>query len=846
MGTVFLAEQEPLGRLVALKTIRPETLEVPEIIERFDREARALAQVHHPNIVRVYARGSDQGTHYIAMELVVGKSLETRLRDARQTDGGLPIPTLVRWIAQVARALQVAHDAGIVHRDIKPANLQIRPDGHPVLLDFGLALGMAGERMTRTGQFLGTPSYASPEQISAEKETLDGRTDLYSLGVTLYEGLTGQLPFRGATVGELIRRILNDDPPAPRTFDPSIPQDLETVILKTMEKNPSARYPTATDVAEELESVLDLRPIRTRPPGIGRRTLRWARRHPVLVTGVLLTALMGIALGVRSHLQQQWSLEAQRIQAQDLLIRAQEAVRLYRQKQGDMLRQEAETRKLRETAQRKFLEQGRYRELRTQETRISRLRAQRETTFYQILNWVREADRLDPALEGGGPILAELYLARWEEARQAGEKVLASMCKKQVERLDPNGPFRKELLGYSTLRFTSDPPGAEIYLFRYRNQTELTPEGEMRLVPEPVAEQAGPVLPGTWALRVVRGAGDLKPGDLLLTVAGQPIEEAEPSGNPNRFDSLLSVDGTPATVYQQGRIRHITLPRGLEVRATAAPLLRSKDCLLGITPTSSRSLEPGSYLALAVHPGRESQRSFFRLGRSTDRTLHIDLLARGSTPEGLVFIAGNKPYWIQEQEVTCQEYGQFLHALPILDRNKHLPTSWGLQPNGGVVLPANWRLDWPALGVQWQWAVNYARWKTLLSQQAGRKEIYRLPTYSEWTVAAGTADGREYPFGNQFRPRWVSSCFTHKIAQPDRVLSFPIDQSPYGVYDLSGSAMEWVDGWWVENRSRRGCGGSWGNGDPRIHRIYGGNGQDPKMTSQMMGFRLVMERPKIR
>ncbi|MDP7036201.1 MAG: protein kinase, partial [Planctomycetota bacterium] len=399
MGTVFLAEQEPLGRLVALKTIRPEALEVPEIIERFDREARALAQVHHPSIVRVYARGSDQGTHYIAMELVVGKSLETRLRDARQTDDGLPIPTLVRWIAQVARALQVAHDAGIVHRDIKPANLQIRPDGHPVLLDFGLALGVVGERMTRTGQFLGTPSYASPEQISAEKETLDGRTDLYSLGVTLYEGLTGQLPFRGATVGELIRRILNDDPPAPRTFDPSIPQDLETVILKTMEKNPSARYPTATDLAEELESVLELRPIRTRPPGIGRRTLRWARRHPVLVTGVLLTALMGIALGVRSHLQQQWSLEAQRIQAQDLLTRAQEATRLYRQEQADMLRLEAETRKLRETAQRAFLEQDRYRELRTQEAEISSLRAERETTFYQILTWVREAEQLDPTLE---------------------------------------------------------------------------------------------------------------------------------------------------------------------------------------------------------------------------------------------------------------------------------------------------------------------------------------------------------------------------------------------------------------------------------------------------------------
>ena len=140
------------------------------------------------------------------------------------------------------------------------------------------------------------------------------------------------------------------------------------------------------------------------------------------MTGVLLTALMGIALGVRSHLQQQWSLEAQRILAQDLLTRAQEAVRLYRQEQADMLPLEAETRKLRETAQRKFLEQDRYRELRTQETRISSLRAQRETPFYQILNWVREAEQLAPALEGGGPILAELYLVRWEEARQAGEK----------------------------------------------------------------------------------------------------------------------------------------------------------------------------------------------------------------------------------------------------------------------------------------------------------------------------------------------------------------------------------------------------------------------------------------
>ncbi|MDP7035995.1 MAG: SUMF1/EgtB/PvdO family nonheme iron enzyme, partial [Planctomycetota bacterium] len=309
---------------------------------------------------------------------------------------------------------------------------------------------------------------------------------------------------------------------------------------------------------------------------------------------------------------------------------------------------------------------------------------------------------------------------------------------------------------------------------------------------------------------------------------------------------LLSVDGTPARVYQQGEIRTLTLPRGLEVRATAAPLLRSQDCLLGTTPTSPRSLEPGSYLALAVHPGWESQRSFFRLERSTDRTIHINLLAQGSTPEGFIYIPDTKPFWIQEREVTCQEYAPFLSVLSVSERRIHLPIGWNLQPNGRVVLPKNWRLDWPTLGVLWQGAVNYARWKTLLSQQAGRNEIYRLPTYNEWTVAAGAADGREYPFGNQFRPRWASSNFTHKIPQPDRVLSFPIDQSPYGVYDLSGSAMEWVDGWWVENRSRRGCGGSWENGDPRILRIHGGNGQDPRMTSQMMGFRLLMERPKVR
>jgi serine/threonine protein kinase len=292
-GHVFRARDTELGRTVAIKLLRAGGLASREEVDRFVREARSAARLQHPGLVALYETGqTEEGAFYLVEEFVQGETLAARLRAGRPD-----YRQAAELVAAVADALDYAHRHGVVHRDVKPSNIQLDADGRPHLMDFGLAKHETDETpMTLEGQVLGTPAYGSPEQARGESRRVDGRTDVYSLGVVLYELLTGERPFRGNRQ-MLLLQVLHDEPRPPRQLNDKAPRDLETVCLKAMAKAPGRRYATARELADDLRRFLRGEPIRARPVGRAERLWRWCRRNP-LAAGLLLAVSLSSAFGL--------------------------------------------------------------------------------------------------------------------------------------------------------------------------------------------------------------------------------------------------------------------------------------------------------------------------------------------------------------------------------------------------------------------------------------------------------------------------------------------------------------------------------------------------------------------
>jgi serine/threonine protein kinase len=359
MGIVYEAKQVSLNRKVALKVLSGSLGLTTKAVIRFQREAEAAAKLHHTNIVPIYATGEQEGAHYYAMELIEGPGLDqviTQMREMRKsasqekgpgaaspsaatashTSGpvdwvtrtmGFQPPgaaagiasethslssstlssgtgyfdTVARMMAEVADALDYAHAQGVIHRDIKPSNMLLSPVGRLSLNDFGLARMLEQPGMTVSGEFVGSPMYMSPEQIAVGRALLDHRTDIYSLGATLYELLTLQPPFPGVRRDQVIAQIIGKEPKPPRSINRRIPQDLETICLKMMEKDPDKRYQTAGNVAEDLRRYVNHFAISARRVGVMGRVVRWTKRNRATAAALCFVVLLSLVAGVFAY-----------------------------------------------------------------------------------------------------------------------------------------------------------------------------------------------------------------------------------------------------------------------------------------------------------------------------------------------------------------------------------------------------------------------------------------------------------------------------------------------------------------------------------------------------------------
>jgi eukaryotic-like serine/threonine-protein kinase len=291
MGVVYKARQMSLNRIVAVKMLLFGQTANGDFVKRFHAEARAVARLHHPNIVAIHEVGIHEGQHYFSMDYVEGQTLAERA-----WNNPVPPALAADYLQTIAQAVHYAHRKGVLHRDLKPSNVLIDTMDQPRVMDFGLAKRLQDDSdLTLEGQVLGTPNYIAPEQAAGKRTGVGPVADVYALGAVLYYLLTGRPPFLGESLEETLNLVLHAEPVAPRLLTPAIPRDLETICLKCLEKEPQQRYGSAQALADDLHRWLRREPILARPSTPVERVIKWTKRKPVIA---VLSGLMALSLSL--------------------------------------------------------------------------------------------------------------------------------------------------------------------------------------------------------------------------------------------------------------------------------------------------------------------------------------------------------------------------------------------------------------------------------------------------------------------------------------------------------------------------------------------------------------------
>ena len=779
MGKVYEARQESLQRRVALKVLPEDFARDPQALARFEREARAAAALHHPNIVQVYGSGVQEGAYYYAMEFVAGRSLRALVADEQA-----PLreqKKIAKYVLHTALALDYAHERGVIHRDVKPDNILVRDDDQAMVTDFGLARQSSALPITQAGALLGTPAYMAPEQALGNE--VDRRSDVYGLGATLYECLTGRLPFEERDLRRLFTQIEKEPAPPLRSFRADVSPDLEAICLKALEKRPELRYPTAKAMGDDLIRFFRGDVALARSPRAWQVGLRQLRKHRVA------SALVGLAGALALGL-----VGAERWQARQVtVVRGEELVRqaevaalepLRRYREGAAALAAAREQAAAAPARAGELLPGALLRFRAAEDALLSGGVERAAAANRALELLHEALVLLPPehalAERARALDRELLAAGWVRADRLGDPTLTAAFARELLALGAPPPGAAPVL----LAVETDPPRAEVRVRQVENDAL-----------------------GCWTLGEERhlGASPVTPGLRLAT--GEYVVDLVAEGRvPARVPVLLRA--APGELEGRATLR-VTLPTRAGV-PEGLVWIAPGEAWLGGDPRAVRPLYParepewvgGFFLARAETTVREYL-EFLRALPPAERRAH--------SPPPFQLVAGAAP-----DELTAPAEVLEQPVIGVRLESARAYCRWRSGQAGGRI---TFRLP---RDVEWEKAARGPR---------GRL----FPWGDAWDPAAKPPLAR------------LHLASADGPAQVGPVGSTPRDASLYGVLDLAGNVCEWVEGsFGGDPRFGVLRGGSWAKG-PEVTRCASREPVDPSdqadflRVSSRVGFRVAAD-----